>query len=138
MTGTKTESSLAVVARVYEMFDSGDVVAADTLFAPDLVDHNLAPGAPSATEAMRGLVAALSGGFTGVYHRIDYQAETANGWVVTQWVMTGKHTGPWFGTPASGRDVSLAGIDLHHVVDGRITEIRHVEELLQLQAQITG
>lgn len=75
--------------------------------------------------------------FTHPVHHTDYQAETEDGWVVTQWTMTGTHTGPWFGTPASGRDVSFAGTDVVGVVDGRITEVRHVEQLLQLQAQIT-
>lgn len=49
------------------------LAAVDTLFSPDLVDHNPAPGVPGAIDGMRG----------------------------------------------------------------RITEIRHVEELLQLQAQIS-
>jgi predicted ester cyclase len=40
--------------------------------------------------------------------------------------------------PASGRDVSFSGTDIVRVVDGRITEIRHVEQLLQLQARIAG
>jgi hypothetical protein len=36
--------------------------------------------------------------------------------------------------------VTCSGIDLARVVDGRIVEIRHVEELLQLrmQMQLTG
>ncbi len=36
------------------------------------------------------------------------------------------------------RDVSFSGTDIVRVVDGRITEIRHVEQLLQLQARIAG
>ncbi len=36
------------------------------------------------------------------------------------------------------RDVSFSGTDIVRVVDGRITEIRHVEQLLQLQARING
>jgi hypothetical protein len=51
--------------------------------------------------------------------------------------MTGTQTGPWFGSPATGRVVS-SGTDIVRVVDGRMTEIRHVEQLPQLQAQIAG
>ncbi|WP_396654133.1 ester cyclase [Microbacterium sp. PRC9] len=40
--------------------------------------------------------------------------------------------------PPTGKDVSIYGIDLARVVDGRIVEIRHVEELLQLQMQLAG
>jgi steroid delta-isomerase-like uncharacterized protein len=132
-----TSTALDVATRTYEMFDSGDVAAVDTLYAPDFVDHNPAPGAPSALDGLRGLVAALRDGFTNSRHELLFQQETGDGWVVNHWRMTGKHTGDWFGTPASGRDVSFTGTDIVRVVDGRITENYHVEELLQLQAQIS-
>ncbi len=86
---------------------------------------------------MRGLVAAVATAFTNPVHHVDYQGETDDGWVVTQWTMTGTQTGPWFGSPATGRVVS-SGTDIVRVVDGRMTEIRHVEQLPQLQAQIAG
>lgn len=138
MTSSTTSTPRAIATSVYAAFDAGDVAAVDRLFAPDLIDHNPTPGAPSAIEGMKGLISAVATAFTNPVHRIDYQAETDDGWVVTQWTMTGTHTGPWFGTPASGRDVSFSGTDLYRVVDGRITEARHVEQLLQLQAQITA
>ncbi len=136
VTNPWTPTPRTIATRLYEAFDAGDVAAVDTLFAPDLVDHNPAPGVPSAIEGMRGLVSAVATAFTNPVHHIDYQAQTDDGWVVTQWTMTGTHPGPWFGTPANGRDVSFSGTDLVRVVDGRMTEIRHVEQLLQLQAQI--
>jgi predicted ester cyclase len=135
---TTTISPREIATRVYGAFDSGDVQAIDTLFAPDLIDHNPVPGAPTAIDGMRALVGAVRDGFTGARHEILYQAETSDGWVVTQWRMTGTHTGEWFGAPASGRDVSFMGTDIVRVTGGRITEIRHVEELLQLQAQISA
>ncbi|WP_327314877.1 MULTISPECIES: ester cyclase [unclassified Streptomyces] len=129
-------SARDVPTRVFAAFDAGDIDALDTLVSPDLVDHNLPPGAPSAIEGMKGMVAAMRDGFTNPHHEIVYQAETDDGWVVSQWVITATHTGPWFGLPATGRDVTCSGIDLARVVDGRIVEIRHVEELLQLQMQM--
>ncbi|WP_329227636.1 ester cyclase [Streptomyces canus] len=125
-----------VPTRLFAAFDAGDIAALDTLVSPDLIDHNLPPGAPSAIEGMKGMVAAMRDGFTNAHHEIVYQAETDDGWVVSQWVVTATHTGPWFGLPATGRDVTCSGIDLARVVDGRIVEVRHVEELLQLQMQM--
>jgi predicted ester cyclase len=131
-----SSTDLEVAGSLYHAFDAGDVTALDDLLAPDLVDHNPAPGTANAIEGMRSLVAAVRDGFTNPRHEVLYQSATTDGWVVTQWRMTGTHTGPWFGAPATGRDVSFAGIDLVRVVDGRIVEIRHVEELFQLQAQL--
>ena len=130
---------LEIATTVYfETFDAGDVDAIDRFYSADLIDHNPSPGASSAIDAMRGLVSAVRDGFTDAKHTVVYQARTDDDCIVTQWVMTGKHTGPWFGTPASGRDVSFAGTDIVRVLDGRIVELWHVEELLQLQAQISG
>lgn len=137
MTVSSEASDLDLATRVYHAFDTGDVAVIDATFAPDLVDHNPVPDAPTAIDGMRGLVSGVAAGFTNPRHEILYQARTADGWVVTHWRMTGTHTGPYFGADASGRDVSFTGIDLVRVADGRIVEIRHVEELLQLQAQIS-
>jgi predicted ester cyclase len=138
MTTTIQPSDQQVATRVYEAFDAGDVAAVDELFSAHLIDHNPVPGAATAIGGMRALVTAVRDGFTAPRHEILHQARTDDGWIVTHWRMTGRHTGDWFGVPASGRDVSFTGTDLVRIVDGRITEIRHVEELLQLQAQITG
>ena len=131
-------SARDVPTRLFAAFDAGDVAAVDLLVSPDLLDHNPPPGATSAIEGMKMMVAAMRDGFTNAHHEVVYQAETDDGWVVSQWVITGTHTGPWFGVPPTGRDVSISGIDLARVVDGRIVEIRHVEELLQLQMQLGG
>ncbi|WP_405639322.1 ester cyclase [Streptomyces sp. NBC_00019] len=136
LVNSKATSARDVPTRVFAAFDAGDIDALDTLVSPDLIDHNLPPGAPSAIEGMKGMVAAMRDGFTNPHHEIVYQAETDDGWVVSQWVITATHTGPWFGLPATGRDVTCSGIDLARVVDDRIVEIRHVEELLQLQMQM--
>jgi predicted ester cyclase len=135
---TTTSSAREVATRVYEIFDTGDVAGVDGVFAADLIDHNPVPGALSGIEGMRGLVAAVRDGFTAPHHDVVYQADVDGGWVVTHWRMTGTQTGPWFGIAATGRPVSFTGTDIVRVVDGRIVEIHHVEELLQLQAQLTG
>lgn len=36
----------------------------------------------------------------------------------------------------TGRDVAFTGTNLYRVDGGRVVEMRHVEELLQLQGQI--
>lgn len=136
ITTTGSATPIAVATRVYEAFDAGNPAIIDELVAADLVDHNPVPGAPTARDGLKGLVAAVATGFTNPRHEVLYQAETVDGFVVTQWRMTGTHTGDWFGTPATGRDVSFAGTDIVRVVDGRIVEIRHVEELLQLSMQL--
>jgi len=108
------------------------------VFAPDLIDHNPAGDAASAIDGMRALIAAVRDGFTDTQHRILFQQELPGGWVVLHWRMTATHTGDAFGFPASGNPVDINGCDIMRVVDGKITEIYHVEELLKLTQQMSA
>jgi predicted ester cyclase len=131
-------TALRVAARNLELYDTGDVAGADEVFAPGLVDHTPVAGAASGIEAMRALIAAVRDGFTDTQHRILFQQELSDGWVVIHWQMTGTHTGDAYGFPARGNPVAINGTDILRVVDGKITEIYHVEELLKLTQQISG
>ena len=129
-----TSTALRVAARELELYDTGDVAGADEVFAPNLIDHNAAADAASGIDGMRALIATVRDGFTDTQHRILFQQELPGGWVVLHWRMTGIHTGDAFGFAASGNPIDINGQDIMRVVDGKITEIYHVEELLKLSA----
>ena len=138
MVRSATSAALRVAARELELYDTGDVAGADEVFAPDLIDHNPAGDTVSAIDGMRALIAAVRDGFTGTQHRILFQQELPGGWVVLHWRMTATHTGDAFGFPVSGNPVDINGCDIMRVVDGKITEIYHVEELLKLTQQMSA
>jgi predicted ester cyclase len=131
-----TSPALRVAFRELELYDTGDVAGADEVFAPDLVDHSASPEVTSAIDGMRALITTVRDGFTDTQHRILWHRELADGWVVMHWRMTATHTGDAFGFPASGNEVAINGNDIMRVVDGKIAEIYHVEELLRLTQQI--
>jgi predicted ester cyclase len=132
-----TSPALRVAFRELELYDTGDVAGADEVFAPELIDHNASPDAASGIDGMRALIAAVRDGFTDTQHRVLFHSELSDGWVVIHWQMTATHTGDAFGFPASGNPVAINGNDIMRVVDGKITEIYHVEELLKLTQQIS-
>ena len=138
MVRSTTSAALRVAFRELELYDTGDVAGADEVFAPDLIDHNIAPGTASGIDGMRTLIAAVRDGFTGTQHRVLFHLELSGGWVVLHWQMTATHTGEAFGFDASGNEVSIEGIDIMRVADGKIAEIRHVEEMLKLTQQISA
>jgi predicted ester cyclase len=138
MLRTATSPALRVAFRELELYDTGDVAGADEVFAPDLIDHNASPDAASGIDGMRASIAAVHDGFTNTQHRILFHRELSDGWVVIHWQMTATHTGDAFGLPASGNPVAISGNDIMRVVDGKITEIYHVEEIFKLTQQISG
>ncbi len=55
---------------------------------------------------------------------VTVEFQTAEGdKVVTRWRFEGTNTGPFYGNPATGRSVSVTGVHVHRIVDGRIVEI---------------
>ena len=52
--------------------------------------------------------------------------------VVTRWSATGTQTGSFAGVTATGRSITVTGIHIHRVLDGRLLE--HWEELNLLSA----
>ena len=42
--------------------------------------------------------------------------------VCSRWTMTGTHQGEFLGVPATGRQITMQGIDVSRVVDGKIAE----------------
>jgi predicted ester cyclase len=133
-----TSPALRVAFRELELYDTGDVAGADEVFTPDLIDHTASPDAASGIDGMRASIAAVRDGFTDTQHRVLFHSELSDGWVVIHWQMTATHTGDAFGFPASGNPVAINGNDIMRVVDGKITEIYHVEELLKLTQQISA
>jgi steroid delta-isomerase-like uncharacterized protein len=56
--------------------------------------------------------------------------------VVTRFTDSGTHRGDLLGVPASGKPVSVSGINVEVVREGKITDLWHVEDLFGLMAQI--
>lgn len=134
--GPREPEDVAVAA--LRLLDEGDVDGVDRVFASDVLDHDPTPGVPEGIEGERALFAAVVAGFDDIRHEVEYQGRTGDGWVVTAWRMTGRHTGDFLGVPATGRPVDFKGIDVQRVRDGKIVEHRHVEQLLQLVQQVQG
>jgi steroid delta-isomerase-like uncharacterized protein len=56
--------------------------------------------------------------------------------VVSRWTLTGTHRGEFQGVPATGRTVTITGIEFNRVVDGRIAEHWSQFDLMGLMQQI--
>ena len=113
----------AVVRRFnIEVIQEGNEAAFQALMAPGFVNHAAPPGAPNGPESMWNtfqniLRPALSGLTVSIHDQI---AEGDR--VTTRKTITGTHTGPLLGVPATGREVSISVIDIVRVQDGRYAE----------------
>lgn len=113
----------------------GDLAQVDALLAPEFVDHNPTPGFPPDREGTRAFVQHFRNAFPDL--QLTLEALIAEGeLVVDRWSMRATHRGEFIGIPPTGRSVSLHGIDILRVVDGKIVEGWHEEDQLGAMHQL--
>jgi steroid delta-isomerase-like uncharacterized protein len=130
------EASKAIVRRYYEeVFNARNVDLVDVLAAEDYIEHDPFPGQGNGRRDLKARVAAILGAFNPMRFSIeDVVAEGER--VVVRWSQTGTQSGNFMGVPPTGKEVTIAGIDIHAVRDGRMAEHWHVVDQLALLQQL--
>ena len=125
----------AIAQRFHEdIFVAGDIAVADEILAPDFVWHNeVGPG----PEGVKQFATSVRAAFPDL--RLKSEQIVADGdRVAILWSLDGTHQAEFFGVPATGRAVSVPGIDVYRIADGRIAELWTVGDdlgpLMQLGA----
>jgi steroid delta-isomerase-like uncharacterized protein len=117
-----TESNKAVVKDFIDgLFTKGDLGAVDTYLAEDFINHDPPFGVTADREGMRTAGSMMRAGFPDWHSELH--ALIAEGDVVVErFTASGTHRGDVMGVPATGKAVSLAGINIFRLRDGLIVE----------------
>ena len=110
-------------ARTYfeEVVSHGNMSAADAIFAPDIQFHYPA-GDLNGADMVKDYLASVRTAFPDIHFTVaDLVAEGNR--VAARWILAGSQTGAFRGKAPTGQRVSVPGITLFHVVDGRIQEM---------------
>jgi steroid delta-isomerase-like uncharacterized protein len=117
-----TEQNKAILHRFFEeIFNKGDLSAADEIVAVDYVNHNPAPGETPGLEGLKQFVTHTRTAFPDVSFAIDDEVAEGDK-VATRWTCRGTHHAEFAGIPASGNHVTFSALNIHRVVDGKIKE----------------
>jgi len=99
----------------------GDACVAEQIIHPDFVDHTNPPGMQHGLAGHNAIVSLFRAAFPDQWWEIhDLIAEGDK--VVARTTMRGTHLGDFFGIPATGRSVTLPGVHVLRIADGRIAE----------------
>lgn len=99
----------------------GDTATAAAIIHPEFFDHTNPPGMQCGLEGHNAIVALFRRTFPDMNWEIhDLIAEGDR--VVARTTMTGTHLGDFFGIPPTGKSVSMDGVHVLRVADGRIAE----------------
>jgi steroid delta-isomerase-like uncharacterized protein len=119
---TTIEQNKAIVGEFIDrLFAKGDLAAVDDFLPEDFVNHDPPFGATSDREGMRGAGAMFHAAFPD-WH-IDVGLLIGEGdLVVEQFTASGTQQDEIMGVPATGRTVTVRGIQIFRVREGRIVE----------------
>ena len=111
-----------LLRRYYDAWNRGDLAALDELVAPDLVNHDPAlPGLPPGREGVKAVLAGFRSAFPYLHYTIEDQVSGGDK-VVTRFTLRGTNRGEFGGMPATGKSVTVAGITIERIADGKTVE----------------
>src|SRR5437867_2782320 len=131
------DDNVALVHRYYdEIWNTGTSAVIDELLAPSFVFYP-----PDAPEGLQGR--ATHRDYVAWHRRafpdqqlivIDTLADGEK--VATHWIARGTHHGAYAGVPPGGQQITVRGMDLFRVVEGRIQEVHSFYDLLTVRRQL--
>ena len=130
-----SSSNKEIAERFEVAFAANDVATIDELCDPALVDHNPIPDQKPGLAGFKDTIAWYKATFpdsrVSVHHVIG-----EGDLVATHWTTSGTHQAEVFGVPATGREVTVEGMNLYRLVDGRITDVWTQVDALGLMGQL--
>ena len=120
----------------YTFWETADPNLLEKSVSKNLKDYDRAPGGSGSDYDATLAMAQSFGGLSNMNHTLQQVHYLDDGKMVVRWECTAKHTGDVMGFPATQKEVAFFGHDIFQVVDGKITELWHIEGLLQLTAQL--
>jgi len=129
------EANKAIVLRVVELWNTGDLSIADEIFAADFVNHD--PSLPEVTdlESLKGFLV-VSRTATPDQHIVVEDMVAEGDKVAVRLAAIGTHTGEFMGIPPTGVQVTNTRIIIFRFADGKIVEAWENYDMLGVLQQI--
>jgi steroid delta-isomerase-like uncharacterized protein len=132
-------SNRELIEHAIECWNAGDLDGYLKLYDADIRLHGFSPepmDKAAVTEFYRSVFAGLPE--TGKPNsRLELQDLVEDGdRIATRFVLSGTHSGPFMGVPASGRDVVLPGMTILKFADGQVIERWSSADMLGLLVQV--
>jgi len=130
-----TEENKAIVRRFFEEGPSkGDISAADDLLSPDFAMHVPLPASPG-VEGINEVITACRAAFE--HLNVTVEDMIAEGdTVAARFTARGIHKGDFMNLPASGKPITMTGIEIFRIKEGKIAEIWGEANLFGLMQQL--
>ena len=121
---SSASDNVAVCVRAVEVFNRSDLAAFDSVYAPDIVRHDVA-GVLDAIEGhagVAGFLQLLRQALPDLHVEVEEAFGSDSDMVAMRLRFSGTHQGDLLGAPPTGRHVSFATMNMYRIVEGRIAE----------------
>jgi steroid delta-isomerase-like uncharacterized protein len=118
---TTTNNKAIVRSYIDALFNQGDLDAGDRYLSPEFVNHDVPFGAPPGAAGMRAAASMFREAcpdWSTSYHHFVAEDDI----VVEHFTASGTLSGSLMGVTGSGQTLSLPGINIFRVLEGRIIE----------------
>lgn len=122
MTSTASENGRTIARRFTEdIWDKRQLDVTEEIMASDFVDHDPVSGQKAGRDGYKEMVGLFLAAFPDL--RVKNEDVIVEGdKVVLRWTAHGTHNGQLMNIPATGKQVTLKGIDIVRIENGRIVE----------------
>ena len=130
-----TEEKKAIVRQFFEEGPSkGNLSIADELLSPDFVIHGPLPASPG-IEGMKEIITTCRAAFEHLDVTIEDMVAEGNK-VAARFTARSVHKGDFMGLPATGKLITMTGIEIFCIKDDKIAEIWGEANLFGLMQQL--
>ena len=119
-----------------EVLNQSNLDLFDEIFAPDFVQYGADPDQVSGVEDLRQFFIMLRSGFPDFQVTIEDLFAAEGNKVVLRFTFRGTHQGAFMGVAPTGKQVTMTGIDIFHIADGKIVELWNEEDVLGMMQQL--
>jgi steroid delta-isomerase-like uncharacterized protein len=120
---------------IQQVFNEGRIDLLDDLLAPSYVYHEAPSGTLLGAEGIKQVVSMLRDAFPDLEITIDDQIAEGDQ-VCSRATTRGTHQGEIFGIPATGEVVTMTGMTIVRIVEGRITDSWVKNDVMGLMNQL--
>jgi len=120
---------------IEEAFNRGNLSVLDELLDPDYVYRDAPPGTPEGPAAIRQVVTMFRTGFPDVEITLD-QLVAEGDYVCARATTRGTHRGLIFGLEPTGNAVTMKGMTMVRIANGKIVESWVKNDVAGLMAQL--
>lgn len=131
-----TATNKATAVRLYDEVINGENRAViDEIFATNATLHDPFTGENHGIEAFKNLLGMFDAAFP--HHRVRVEAVIADGdYVAVLHTHQATHAGPFMGLPPTGRTITVNGVELFRILDGRIVEFWRKDDDASMLSQL--